>query len=160
MKNGKGRRALIYGEKLATRALTPWTKGANEIVTLRRHIRDHLAMGYEYYGRFDVMIDAGDVDERLAFVTQAWPLLLSGGLLVLPDANRSRPVGIAIAIAFQFFREIDRIDFAPDGRDVTTIHKCVEKPYVNWNKAEGRAAWQIGDADLEATLRNLGVKTS
>jgi predicted O-methyltransferase YrrM len=106
-------------------------------------------------GSFDLVFDDGHEDLRLEFGLASWRLLRTGGKLVLHDTRRRGDVGNVLLLAARFFREIERIDFNPGGSSLSILHKCARKPYVDWNKKEDRAAWEMGEEDLDTTLGRL-----
>ncbi len=106
-------------------------------------------------GSFDLIFDDGHEDMRLEFGLASWRWLRMGGRFVLHDTRRRGDVGNVLFLAARFFREIERIDLNPAGSNLSILHKCAPKPYVDWNKREDRAGWQIGDEDLDATVRRL-----
>ena len=106
-------------------------------------------------GSFDLIFDDGHEDMRLEFGLASWRLLRTGGRFVLHDTRRRGDVGNVLFLAARYFREIERIDLNPAGSNLSILHKCAPKPYVDWNKREYRAAWQVGDEDLDATVRRL-----
>jgi predicted O-methyltransferase YrrM len=106
-------------------------------------------------GSFDLVFDDGHEDLRLEFGLASWRLLRTGGKLVLHDTRRRGDVGNVLLLAARFFREIERIDLNPGGSGLSIFHKCARKPYIDWNKQEDRAAWEMGEEDLDTTLRRL-----
>lgn len=151
---------LVHGDDPAEPAVRQWAAAAKVVRYL--HPDDDLPADLtdcDVEGA-DVIVDVGPLERRLIFALTAWPRLADGGRLVLLAAESSRAIGITFAIAFQVFHELERIDIAPDGAGVAVLHKCPPKPYVNWNRAEGRASWRVGDDDLTATLRRLGAASS
>lgn len=106
-------------------------------------------------GSFDLIFDDGHEDLRLEFGLAAWRLLRTGGKLVLHDTRRRGDVGNVLLLSARFFREIERIDLNPNGSSLSILHKCGRKPYFDWNKQEDRAAWEMGEEDLETTIRRL-----
>jgi predicted O-methyltransferase YrrM len=123
-------------------------------VRLRRFERltelDNLATG-----SYDLIFDDGHEDLRLEFGLASWRLLIKGGRFVLHDTRRRGDVGNVLFLAARYFREIERIDLNPAGSNLSILHKCARKPYVDWNKQEDRNTWELGDDDLETTLKRL-----
>lgn len=106
-------------------------------------------------GSFDLIFDDGHEDLRLEFGLATWRMLKTGGRFVLHDTRRRGDVGNVFFLAARYFREIERIDLNPEGSNLSILHKCAPKPYVDWNKREDRAGWEMGEEDLDATLRRL-----
>jgi predicted O-methyltransferase YrrM len=106
-------------------------------------------------GSFDLVFDDGHEDLRLEFGLVSWRLLGTGGKFVLHDTRRRGDMGNVLLLAARFFREIERIDLNPGGSSLSILHKCPRKPYFDWNKQEDRAAWEMGEEDLDTTIRRL-----
>lgn len=104
---------------------------------------------------FDLVYAGGDRSGRLEFALASWRLLREGGTLVFPDLLGHADIGVVVAFALGRFREIERIDLGPEGTNLAIVRKGAPKAYANWNRSERRAAWQVGDEDLETTLRHL-----
>lgn len=157
MESTKAGCALVHGTDPAAPAVRPWIAAATDV----RHLHPDddpcgIPAGLDAESA-DVIVDAGPLERRLIFAVWAWPRLAVGGRLVLVAAESARAIGITFAVALQVFRELDRMDITPDGADVAVLRKCRPKPYVNWNRVEDRASWQVGDDDLAATLERLGA---
>lgn len=147
--------ALVHGDDPTAPALKPWVGDLTDVRPL--HPGDELSavLAEIDAAGADVIVEAGPLERRLMFALTVWPRLAVGGRLVLIAAGSARAIGITFALAVQVFRELERIDIAPGGADVAILHKCRQKPYVNWNRDEGRASWQVGDDDLTSTLQRL-----
>jgi hypothetical protein len=106
-------------------------------------------------GSFDLIHVGGERSGRLEFALESWRLLEQGGRLILADIVGHADIAMVVAFALSRFREIERIEFGPEGSSLAIVHKCAPKAYTNWNRSERRASWQVGDKDLETTLRHL-----
>jgi predicted O-methyltransferase YrrM len=106
-------------------------------------------------GSFDLIFDDGHDDLRLEFGLASWRMLKTGGRFVLHDTRRRGDVANVLFLAARYFREIERIDLNPSASNVSILHKCVRKPYVDWNKEESRTAWEMGEDDLQTTIKRL-----
>lgn len=146
---------LVHADDPTAPALKPWVGALTDARTLRPDDNLSAVLAELDAAGAAVIVDGGPLERRLMFALTAWPRLAVGGRLVLIAAGSARAIGITFAIAVQVFQELDGIDIAPDGADVAVLHKCRQKPYVNWNRDEGRASWQVGDDDLTSTLQLL-----
>ncbi len=106
-------------------------------------------------GSFDLIFDDGHEDLRLEFGLASWRMLEAGGKFVLHDTRRRGDIANVLFLAARYFREIERIDLNPAGSNLSILHKCARKPYVDWNKQENRAAWEMSEDDLDITITRL-----
>ena len=172
-------RILEYGVGASTQILAQAARAGTEILSLdtedywldrTRVLLDELVPGHDVRlqrferltvlddlddGSFDLVFDDGHEDLRLEFGLASWRLLAEGGKLVLHDTRRRGDVVNVLLVAARYFREIERIDLNPDGSNLSVLHKCARKPYDDWNKSEDRTAWEMGEEDIDTTLRRL-----
>ncbi len=165
------RRILAVGAGRATRIAAEVASGGSELLAVCQpgeiadapgvHRLDRLAqLDGHADATVDLVIVAGDPASRLEFVLATWRLLAVGGSVVLEDVRRTADVGGVLAIVFRFYREIARIDLDTAGSGLAVLQKSAFKEYVNWNRAEGREAWEVGDDDLGLTLGRLRGRAS
>jgi len=176
---GEANRILEYGVGASTQVFAQAAKPQTEILSLdtedywidrTRLLLDELVPEHRVQlqrferltvledsadGSFDLVFDDGHEDLRLEFGLAAWRLLRTGGKLVLHDTRRRGDMGNVLLLSARFFREIERIDLNPEGSSLSILHKCARKPYFDWNKQQDRAAWEMGEEDLDTTIRRL-----
>ena len=176
---GEANRILEYGVGASTQVFAQAAKPQTEILSLdtedywidrTRLLLDELVPEHRVQlqrferltvledsadGSFDLVFDDGHEDLRLEFGLAAWRLLRMGGKLVLHDTRRRGDVGNVLLFAARFFREIERIDLNPQGSSLSILHKCARKPHFDWNQQEDREAWEMGEDDLDTTIRRL-----
>ena len=176
---GEANRILEYGVGASTQVFAQAANPQTEILSLdtegywidrTRVLLDELVPGHGVRlrrferltelddladGSFDLVFDDGHEDLRLEFGLASWRLLRTGGKLVLHDTRRRGDVDNVLFLAARFFREIERIDLNPRGSSLSILHKCARKPHFDWNKQEDREAWEMGEEDLDATIRRL-----
>jgi len=97
-------------------------------------------------GSFDLIFDDGHPMWRLDFARWAWPLLRTGGKLLVHD-TRVRHINVVCELLHEFKNEIESVEVNKDGSNITVITKKPREPYSNWNKDEEKEEWECGNWD-------------
>ena len=99
-------------------------------------------------GGYDFIFNDGEESLRREFGLLSFPMLKIGGSLLFHDTRRLPYLQNVIAVVEKYFEEIEtvilneRVGGVPS--NITAIRKKVKEPYVSWNAAEGKMAWQVG----------------
>lgn len=123
-----------------------WAKKTHE--NIKKLDRKTPARFFEYglYPKddYDLVFVDGLQELRREFAIDSWPLLNPGGVMIFHDTRRFEYFQDAAWVAQLYFYELDRMDVNIDGSNLTILHKCKPKKYVNWNETENKPAWAYG----------------
>lgn len=97
---------------------------------------------------YDLIFNDGLRDNRLPFAIEAWEQLKVGGKLLWHDTRRPQDVQDVIKLIETYNKEIESAFFNLRDSNITVLTKRAPLEYVNWNKIEGKADWQLGIAPI------------
>jgi predicted O-methyltransferase YrrM len=95
---------------------------------------------------FDLIFVDGVDGLRHEFAVEAWPRLLTGGVMLFHDTRRLVDMKNVLQTALCFYDEVDEIVFNVNDSNITAIIKGGPLEYRDWNQVEGKEPWMFGAA--------------
>jgi len=95
-------------------------------------------------GKYDVIFVDGVLSKRLAFATDTWSSLKTGGKMVFHDTRHFDNFKEVAWIMQLYFKEVSRVDVNYNDSNLTIIQKREPLEYINWNNEEDKPRWAYG----------------